>query len=196
MLQIYPFGKLFFLLYTLYWLQMALGKSAISCKIIRERKFWIMRDDLLLTPSGLSGNKARKFKHLEEGYLPKSIVSFGGHQSNALCALAKLVHYKNCEIGRDCQLTYVCKVLPRWLKANPTGNFKEALNRGTKFVELETEDFNILTQLESEQALTQSTFEFSIYSSRRCMSFRSPWVLLADEIVANIEELRAKERAN
>ena len=96
----------------------------------------------------------RKFKHLEEGYLPKSIVSFGGHQSNALYALAKLVHYKNCEIGRDCQLTYVCKVLPRWLKANPTGNFKEALNRGTKFVELETEDFNILTQLESEQALT------------------------------------------
>ena len=107
------------------------------------RKIFLKRDDLLrvavanevISPSCLSGNKARKLKflwnkhHLEEGSstkgeaFPKYIVSFGGVQSNSMVAIAKCCH-------KRAKFYYFVKRIPPFLMKNPIGNFDVALDLG------------------------------------------------------------------
>jgi 1-aminocyclopropane-1-carboxylate deaminase/D-cysteine desulfhydrase-like pyridoxal-dependent ACC family enzyme len=63
----------------------------------------LKRDDLLrLKGSNVSGNKARKMYSLNQlptHDFPDCVVSYGGPQSNAMVALAAIVHSKNVEMG-------------------------------------------------------------------------------------------------
>lgn len=73
-----------------------------------------------------SGNKARKLYHyLKYDYSDiRRVVSFGGNQSNFMLALAQLAHIKQW------QMDYWCYPLPSSLKAQPNGNYTNALSLG------------------------------------------------------------------
>jgi len=75
--------------------------SPVELCLVRDRMVYIKRDDLLRLPnSSVSGNKARKMLALNQlpiQQFPQVIVSYGGAQSNAMLALAAIVHSKNQE---------------------------------------------------------------------------------------------------
>ena len=85
------------------------------------RNYIIKRDDLLLP---IGGNKARKLYHLSQQDLSniKTIVSFGGAQSNAMLALSQFCKSQN--IAFD----YYTRAVPKWLKQKPLGNLAHALD--------------------------------------------------------------------
>jgi len=94
-----------------------------------ERDIFLKRDDLLHPDFG--GNKARKFYGFFEKDLSqyKKIVSYGGHQSNAMLSLAAFANLHN--LGFD----FYVKPLPKFLKTNTLGNFKQALDWGMNLIE-------------------------------------------------------------
>ncbi len=91
-----------------------------------NKKFIIMRDDL--SHPIFSGNKARKlayilklpqdFKHI------KTIVSFGGNQSNFMYALSQLAKLMGWHFE------YWVKPLPKFLASSPNGNLQLSLKNG------------------------------------------------------------------
>jgi len=76
--------------------------SPIETVFVRNRLVYLKRDDLLrLKGSNVSGNKARKLLGLNQipaQDFPDCVVSHGGPQSNAMVALAAIVHSKNVEL--------------------------------------------------------------------------------------------------
>ncbi len=80
-----------------------------------------------------SGNKARKFYYFFEQDLNNIdiIASYGGNQSNAMYSLSILAKIKNKNFH------YYTKTLPKYLKDNPTANFKYALNNQMKIIEID-----------------------------------------------------------
>lgn len=77
------------------------------------------------------GNKARKLYALyrmPRHKLPRTVVSHGGAQSNAMRALAALAH------RRRLRFRYITPDAPQWLRASPTGNYRRALELGAEFV--------------------------------------------------------------
>lgn len=79
--------------------------SPVEKLLVRDRFVYVKRDDLLRLPNSfLSGNKARKLyslNNLQLSDFPKTVVSYGGPQSNAMLALA----------GKFCSkfLTYIIR---------------------------------------------------------------------------------------
>ncbi|MBV5277756.1 MAG: 1-aminocyclopropane-1-carboxylate deaminase/D-cysteine desulfhydrase [Campylobacteraceae bacterium] len=94
-----------------------------------DKTFYIKRDDLL--DPHFSGNKARKFYHFLTHDFPhiKRVVSYGSNQSNAMYSLSVLALKKGWEF------IYFCDHIPRFLKENPMGNFKYALQNGMTIIE-------------------------------------------------------------
>jgi 1-aminocyclopropane-1-carboxylate deaminase/D-cysteine desulfhydrase-like pyridoxal-dependent ACC family enzyme len=90
--------------------------------------FLIKRDDLL--NKDFSGNKARKFHYFLNYNFNgiDTIVSHGSNQSNAMYSLSVLAKLKKLKFK------YYIKHLPSYLKDNPDGNFKYALNNGMKII--------------------------------------------------------------
>jgi 1-aminocyclopropane-1-carboxylate deaminase len=84
--------------------------SPIETHFMRDRVVYLKRDDQLkLRGSQISGNKARKMLAFEmlEKYdtddrfiVPRTVVSYGGPQSNAMLAIAAVVHYHNAQRRR------------------------------------------------------------------------------------------------
>lgn len=110
--------------------------SQIFQKVTFDNKpFIIMRDDL--SHPILSGNKARKlgyilknpnnFSHI------KTIVSFGGNQSNFMLALSQLAKLKKWKFH------YWIKPLPNFLRQQKLGNIKSALDNGMQLFETQQE---------------------------------------------------------
>ena len=116
--------------------------SPVERLLVRDRLVYVKRDDLLrLADSNVGGNKARKFLSLNElaaEKFPDVIVSYGGPQSNAMLALAAIVHSKNVDDGtaKKKRFVYYTKKLPRYLRQQPSGNFLRAKSLGMKLVEL------------------------------------------------------------
>lgn len=116
--------------------------SPVERLLVRDRLVYVKRDDLLrLTDSNVSGNKARKFLSLNElatDNFPDVVVSYGGPQSNAMLALAAIVHSKNVDegIAKKKRFVYYTKKLPRYLRQQPSGNFLRAKSLGMELVEL------------------------------------------------------------
>lgn len=81
------------------------------------------------TNPGVCGNKARKLASLQSLAAGHTVASHGGSQSNAMLALACLCH------ARGARLTYHVRPLPRWLRNNPTGNLRRALDLGMNLEE-------------------------------------------------------------
>lgn len=94
-----------------------------------NRKFFIKRDDLL--HKDFSGNKARKFYYFLKNDFKNinRVVSYGSAQSNAMYSLSVL-----CKI-RAWKFDYYVDHIADYLKTNPLGNYKEALENGMNIIE-------------------------------------------------------------
>lgn len=108
-------------------------QSPIQKVQFNQQPYWIKRDDLLHPL--FSGNKARKLYYYLSQPLPHihRLISYGGNQSNAMLSLAALAQLKQW------QFIYYTKPLPRFLKQQPIGNLKYALDCGMQLVE--TQDY-------------------------------------------------------
>ncbi len=104
--------------------------TPLSAVTLMGREFLIKRDDLF--DPFLSGNKFRKLHSLI--YTPKhslyKVVSYGGTQSNAMLALAKLCHDKGWEF------VYYTRPLSKRLRENVHGNLAQACSLGMRHVEI------------------------------------------------------------
>ncbi|MGI7474114.1 1-aminocyclopropane-1-carboxylate deaminase/D-cysteine desulfhydrase [Campylobacter coli] len=91
-------------------------------------EFYIKRDDLL---GEINGNKARKLAfYLSQNYnQSQRFISYGGIQSNALVALSIFASKRNLT------LIYACEKIPTYLRNNPCGNYKLALENNVYFIE-------------------------------------------------------------
>lgn len=95
--------------------------------IWRGHRFYIKRDDLL--HEFCNGNKARKFFSLINSDLKdKTLISFGGNQSNAMLSLAYIAFFKKIKF------IYITPSISSYLQENLVGNFLNAKNLSTEFV--------------------------------------------------------------
>jgi len=109
--------------------------SPVETFQFRGVEYFIKRDDLL--DPCLSGNKFRKLYTLlqtpPDGI--RTLVSYGGLQSNAMVSLACLCRQKGWAFH------YYTKPLPGYLKTYPTGNYKAALELGMRLTEIPLERY-------------------------------------------------------
>jgi len=107
--------------------------SSISKITLEGREFLVKRDDLF--DPYLSGNKYRKLHKLlntpKENI--KTIISYGGTQSNAMLAIAALCKLKEWEF------IYYTKPLSSNMKEQQFGNYFDALSLGMTHKEVEYE---------------------------------------------------------
>lgn len=103
---------------------MNLKKSPIQKKLFRDKTIYIKRDDLI--SKDFSGNKARKFHYYLSNEFPNitKVISYGSAQSNAMYSLSVLAKKKGWKFD------YYIDHLASYLKENPHGNYKYALNNG------------------------------------------------------------------
>lgn len=94
-----------------------------------NQEYFVKRDDLL-NPN-FSGNKARKFYYYLINDFPniKKVISHGSSQSNAMYSLSVLCKLKNW------QFDYYVDHTASFLKENPIGNYKYALENGMNIIE-------------------------------------------------------------
>jgi len=99
--------------------------------LVDGRTFYVKRDDLV--DPHLSGNKFRKLHTLLE--ISKNtfdtIISYGGTQSNAMLAIAKMCQQKQWKYR------YYSKPLSHAQKQQEHGNYFEAINLGMEHVEID-----------------------------------------------------------
>ncbi|NCD11602.1 MAG: 1-aminocyclopropane-1-carboxylate deaminase/D-cysteine desulfhydrase [Epsilonproteobacteria bacterium] len=110
----------------------------------QNQLFYLKRDDLL--DKDFAGNKARKFHYFLTHDFPhiKRVVSSGSNQSNAMYSLSILARLKGWEF------IYVCDHIPHFLKENPIGNYKAALQNGMKIVESSSREEEVLKWLDEK----------------------------------------------
>ena len=90
--------------------------------------FYLKRDDLLYPD--FSGNKARKFHYFLENDFPDItlLISYGSAQSNAMYSLSVLAKMRGWEFE------YYLDHVAEYLKQNPHGNYKAALDNGMQII--------------------------------------------------------------
>ena len=119
-----------------------------------NKGFIVMRDDL--NHPIFSGNKARKLAYIlnnPDNYSQiKTIVSFGGNQSNFMLALSQLAKIKSWDFH------YWIKPLPKFLKQNKNGNLKLALENDMQLFES-----NESLELKSIKAKYKNTKNFYFF---------------------------------
>ena len=95
----------------------------------QNKTYYIKRDDLL--DRDFSGNKARKFHYFltHDFAHVKRVISSGSNQSNAMYSLSVLAKLKGWEF------IYICDHISTFLKNNPVGNYRAALQNGMKIFE-------------------------------------------------------------
>lgn len=105
--------------------------SPIEQITFNSRKYFIKRDDLL--HKDFSGNKARKLYYFLKNDFPniKKVVSHGSAQSNAMYSLSVL-----CKI-KDLSFDYYVDHIASFLKENPSGNYKYALENKMNIIDAE-----------------------------------------------------------
>jgi len=98
--------------------------SLVETITFEGHSFYLKRDDLL--HPDFSGNKARKFHYFLKNDFPniKKIVSYGSAQSNAMYSLSVLTKTRGWEFE------YHVDHIADYLKDNPHGNYKAALDNG------------------------------------------------------------------
>jgi 1-aminocyclopropane-1-carboxylate deaminase len=103
--------------------------SPIQKITFNNQEYFVKRDDLL-NPN-FSGNKARKFYYYLINNFPniKKIVSSGSAQSNAMYSLSVLCKLKGLEFD------YYVDHIASYLKENPIGNYKFALENKMNIME-------------------------------------------------------------
>lgn len=112
--------------------------------VFRGRNVFVKRDDQL-EYAGVSASKLRKFRSLITAEAIDNfdfVYSYGGAQSNAMLALARLCKYH----GKP--FVYITRTISARL-CTTSGNFRDALNEGTIHVQIDNERF--------KQGFTDST---------------------------------------
>ena len=109
--------------------------SVIEKINFNNRKYFVKRDDLL--HKDFSGNKARKFYYYLINDFPniKRVVSHGSSQSNAMYSLSVLCKIKNWKFD------YYVDHTASFLKENPVGNYKQAIENGMNIKEEKLPNF-------------------------------------------------------
>jgi len=104
--------------------QIKLQDSIVTPIKFHNYNILIKRDDLL--NFNFTGNKARKFQYFLENNFPDitTVISYGSNQSNAMYSLSVLAKLKKW------QFIYYVHHIPTFLKNNPSGNYKYALENG------------------------------------------------------------------
>ena len=102
--------------------------SPIETIIFENHTFYLKRDDLL--HPDFSGNKARKFYYFLENDFPgiTKVVSYGSAQSNAMYSLSVLAKMRGWEFE------YFVEHIADYLRDNPHGNYKAAIENNTVFI--------------------------------------------------------------
>ncbi len=141
--------------------------SPIQTITFENHTFYLKRDDLI--HPDFSGNKARKFHYFLTHDFPhiNKIVSYGSAQSNAMYSLSTLAKMKGW------QFEYYVDHIADYLKENPHGNYRRAIENSTVFKvkseELRVKSDNVLfveeggRQKEAEygiRLLAQEIFEW------------------------------------
>ncbi len=105
---------------------MTFNASPIESLTFENKQFFVKRDDLL--HPDFSGNKARKLYYFLQNDFPgiDTIRSYGSAQSNAMYSLSVLAKMRGWEFEYDVEH------VAEYLKENPHGNYKAALNNGMK----------------------------------------------------------------
>jgi len=150
--------------------------SPIENYIFEGHSFYLKRDDLL--HSDFSGNKARKFHYFLVNDFPNitKIVSYGSAQSNAMYSLSVLAKMRGWEFE------YFVDHIADYLKDNPHGNYKGALENDTVF-KIKNEELGIRNEehiLFIEEGGREKEAEYGIK-------------ILAEEIIAWQKENNFKE---
>ncbi len=140
---------------------MTLPPSPFEKHTFRGREIWVKRDDALHVD--FSGNKARKLHwFLNQEFLHvRRLVSYGSNQSNAMYSLSVMARMRGWES------VYFCNQVPDFLKSNPVGNYKAALNNGMKIFESsnrqeKAHSYNAKSDLVIDEGGHQSEAEFGI----------------------------------
>jgi len=126
-----------------------LQNSPIEQIKFQNINLFLKRDDLL--DDNFSGNKARKFYYFLKNDFPliDTIISHGSNQSNAMYSLSVLAKLKGWKFK------YYVDHIPSFLKENPNGNYKEALQNGMNIIENEEFDKNTLDIKENELFISE-----------------------------------------
>ena len=108
---------------------MTYTNSPVQKIVFNNHEIFVKRDDLL--SDDFSGNKARKFYYFLKYDFSniKKILSYGSAQSNAMYSISVL-----CKI-RGWDFDYYVNHIASYLKDNPIGNYKEALENGMNIIE-------------------------------------------------------------
>jgi len=95
-----------------------------------NQQFFIKRDDLL--DEEFSGNKARKLFYFLQHDFPHidTLVSYGSAQSNAMYSMSVLAKMKGWKF------IYHVDHIASFVKENPNGNYKAALDNGMHILEV------------------------------------------------------------
>ncbi len=103
--------------------------SPVETIVFEGHSFYLKRDDLL--HPDFCGNKARKFHYFLENDFQDitKIISYGSAQSNAMYSLSVLAK------TRGWRFEYYVKHIANYLKQNPHGNYKAALENGMHITE-------------------------------------------------------------
>jgi 1-aminocyclopropane-1-carboxylate deaminase len=153
--------------------------SAFQSHFFQNRTIYLKRDDLL--HPYFSGNKARKFYYFLTHEFPhiKRVVSSGSNQSNAMYSLSVLARLKGWEF------IYVCDHVPSFLRENPIGNYKAALENGIRLIESSNR----------EAVLLEFIDEHSLHVSEggRQSEAEEGIKRLADELKVDVQKAGLKE---
>lgn len=107
---------------------MKLSQTPVTQHRFEGNSFFVKRDDQL--HPHFSGNKARKLMALleleDKGVT--HLIGYGSPQANSLLSLAALAKMK------DWQMEFYVDRIPDWLKENPIGNYRIALELGAEVI--------------------------------------------------------------
>ena len=115
---------------------MEFNPTPLEFHVFRNINIFVKRDDLI--SEDFSGNKARKFEYFLSMNFPNinKIVSYGSNQSNAMYSLSVLAKMKNW------QFIYFCDHIPTFLRQNPVGNYKHAIQNGMQIFTTDTKSID------------------------------------------------------
>jgi len=153
---------------------MTFSPSPFEEHSFRGRKIYVKRDDALHVD--FSGNKARKFHWFLNQDFPEvdRVISYGSNQSNAMYSLSVMAKMRGWEF------IYFCNQIPDFLKQNPIGNYKYALENSMQIFEsLQRQEdaymYNEYSDLIVEEGGRQKEAEFGVK-------------ILAEELIIDIKK--------
>lgn len=148
--------------------------SPLEKHSFNNTEIYIKRDDLL--DPNFSGNKARKFHYFLTHDFPhiKRIISYGSNQSNAMYSLSVLAQIKGWEF------IYFCDHIPNFLKVNPIGNYKYALQNSMKVMESKQKQEDSLGEV--------NEYSLHVEEGGRMNEAQEGIKLLADELLLDIQK--------